>query len=127
MELNIKEINYNEAKEISKWIYNEPYTMYSIDIGLGIKPNLCSKGLGFNFLCEGINFAKNKLLAKSIRLTVASFNKRAIKVYKRAGFEKVHSFERITETERTDFQVMIKKNYMRERCNIIYNFNYYQK
>ncbi len=48
-------------------------------------------------LSEGINFTKNKLLAKSIRLTVASFNKLAIKVYKRAGFEKVHSFERITE------------------------------
>ncbi|MDV4152285.1 GNAT family N-acetyltransferase [Clostridium sp. AL.422] len=163
MELNIKKINYKEAKEISKWIYNEPYTMYSmdgsddcideilnemyfsafdkennligyycfgesakvptgnefgvydckdsIDIGLGIKPILCGQGLGLKFLCEGINFAKNKLLAKRIRLTVASFNQRAIKVYKRAGFVKVHSFERIAEAGRTDFQVMIKELY----------------
>ncbi|MCF0147375.1 MAG: GNAT family N-acetyltransferase [Clostridium sp.] len=161
MELNINKTNYNEAKEISKWTYNEPYAMYSmedsdscidelisemyfsasdkynnligyycfgesaqvpagnkfgvydckdsLDIGLGIKPSLCGQGLGFEFLTEGISFAKNKLLAKKIRLTVASFNERAIKVYEGAGFEKVHSFERITETERTDFQVMIKE------------------
>lgn len=31
MELNIKKINYDEAKEISKWIYSEPYGIYSMD------------------------------------------------------------------------------------------------
>lgn len=85
------------------------YCKDSIDIGLGIKPNLCKQGLGFKFLSEGINSAKNKLFAKKLRLTVASFNEGVIKVYSRAGFEKVHSFERITETGRTYFQVMIKE------------------
>lgn len=31
MELNIKQMNYNEAKQISKWIYKEPYSIYSMD------------------------------------------------------------------------------------------------
>lgn len=25
MELNIKKMNYEEAKQISKWVYKEPY------------------------------------------------------------------------------------------------------
>lgn len=161
MDVTIKHMNYDEAKQISKWIYKEPYSIYSMDgsdncinellngtyfsvfdkennligyycfgesaqvpvgnefevyrcnditdIGLGIKPNLCGQGLGLEFLSNGLNFAKNKLSAKGVRLTVATFNQRAIKIYKRAGFEKVHSFERISETGKINFWVMIKE------------------
>lgn len=158
MELNIKQMNYNEAKQISKWIYKEPYSIYSMDesdscinellngyysvsdgennligyycfgesaqvpagnlfgvydikditdIGLGIKPDLCGQGFGTNFLYSGLDFARNKLSAKEFRLTVANFNKRAIKVYERIGFKKVDSFERISEFGKTEFEVMI--------------------
>lgn len=31
MKLNIKQMNYEEAYEISKWIYQEPYSIYSND------------------------------------------------------------------------------------------------
>jgi RimJ/RimL family protein N-acetyltransferase len=31
MKLNIKQMNYEEAKQISKWIYKEPYSIYSMD------------------------------------------------------------------------------------------------
>jgi len=159
MELNIKQMNYDEAKEISKWIYKDSYSIYSMDesddcinellngqyfsvsdrennlvgyycfgesaqvpignqfgvydskdftdIGLGIKPDLCGQGLGFNFLNSGLDFARNKLWAKGFRLTVAAFNQRAIKVYQRIGFKKVNSFERISESGKIEFLVMI--------------------
>ncbi|MCM1989017.1 GNAT family N-acetyltransferase [Oceanirhabdus seepicola] len=159
MELNIKQMNYDEAKEISKWIYEESYSIYSMDdsedcinellnghyfsvsdrednlvgyycfgaaaqvpvgnqfgvydskdftdIGLGIKPNLCGQGLGLKFLNRGVDFARNKLSAKEFRLTVAAFNQRAIKVYQRIGFKKVNSFERISESGRIEFWVMV--------------------
>jgi Acetyltransferases len=159
MELNIKQMNYNEAKQISKWVYKKPYSIYSMDgsdncidellngtyfsvsdrennllgyycfgesaqvpvgnqfgvydcnditdVGLGISPNLCGQGLGLKFFNSGLDFARNKLSAKGFRLTVAAFNQRAIKVYQRAGFEKVNSFERKMETGKIDFLVMI--------------------
>lgn len=159
MELNIKQMNYNEAKQISKWIYKEPFSIYSMDesdscinellngyyfsvsdkennligyycfgesaqvpagnqfgvydckditdIGLGIKPNLCGQGLGFDFFNSGLDFARNKLSAKVFRLTVATFNKRAIKVYQRLGFQKIDSFESISDNGKIEFGVMI--------------------
>lgn len=159
MELNIKRMSYDEVKQISKWVYKEPYSIYSMDgsdncigellnenyfsvsdkngyligyycfgapaqvsagnqfsvydfkditdIGLGMSPNLCGQGLGLKFFNSGLGFASNKLSAKRFRLTVATFNQRAIKVYQQAGFEKVNSFERISETGKIDFWVMI--------------------
>ena len=44
-----------------------------------------------------------------MRLTVAAFNERAIRVYERAGFKKVNSFERVSEHGKMEFLVMILK------------------
>ncbi len=57
-----------------------------LDIGLGLNPLLCGNGLGSEFLMECISFGKQRFNASNIRLTVASFNQRAIKVYERIGF-----------------------------------------
>ncbi|CAM4332867.1 acetyltransferase [Bacillus manliponensis] len=57
-----------------------------IDIGLGMKPQLTGKGLGEQFLHTGIDFAERKFQPKQLRLSVASFNKRAIRLYENAGF-----------------------------------------
>lgn len=58
-----------------------------LDIGLGLNPTLCGNGIGSRFLKDGISFAKEKFNINSYRLTVASFNKRAIKTYERVGFK----------------------------------------
>ena len=152
-------MNRGKAEQISKWIYEEPYSIYSmdesdndikellngyyysvsdmennligyycfgesaqvpvgnqfgvydsrdiIDIGLGIKPNLCGQGLGLDFFSKGLDFARNKLSAKGFRLTVASFNERAIKVYERSGFTKVNTFKKVSKNEEIEFWVMI--------------------
>ena len=159
MGLNIKQMSYDNAKEISKWVYKEPYSIYSMDesddcinellngeyfsvsdkdnnlvgyycfgksaqvpvgnkfgvydlkdiadIGLGIKPDMCGKGLGFRFLSGCLDFARNAQSTKDFRLTVAAFNQRAIKVYERAGFKKVSSFERISDSGKIEFWVMV--------------------
>lgn len=59
-----------------------------LDIGLGLKPELCGNGYGLGFLESGLNFASNKFSKDKVRLTVARFNQRAIKVYRKVGFKK---------------------------------------
>lgn len=72
-----------------------------LDIGLGLMPNLTGKGLGssyFSYILHSINSSL------PLRLTVATFNKRAIKLYKNAGF--ISNFKFYSNDK--EFQTMIK-------------------
>lgn len=62
------------------------YPQGPLDIGLGLRPDLCGLGLGAPFVEAGMKFARESLLAGELRLTVAGFNLRARKVYERCGF-----------------------------------------
>ncbi len=64
----------------------------AIDIGLGMRPDLTGRGLGEAFLLAGLRFARETYAPQAFRLTVATFNRRAIRVYERAGFEPVETF-----------------------------------
>jgi RimJ/RimL family protein N-acetyltransferase len=64
----------------------DAYNPEMLDIGLGMTPNLCGKGEGYSFMKSGLDFAKNEFNAKQFRLTVATFNIRAIRVYEKIGF-----------------------------------------
>lgn len=58
-----------------------------IDIGLGMKPDLTGKGMGEIFFQAGITFATKEFNSKLFRLSVATFNIRAITLYKNIGFK----------------------------------------
>ena len=63
-----------------------------LDFGIGMKPNLCGKGLGEAFMVEVIKELRKE--GKPLRLTVLSFNTRAIKLYQKLGFKEVQQFKR---------------------------------
>ena len=78
----------------------------SVDIGLGMKPELTGRGMGLDFFKAGLDYAISKYNPKEITLSVATFNERAVKVYKKAGFESVKTFMQDTNGSRFEFLKM---------------------
>ncbi len=66
------------------------------EIGLGLRPDLTSHEVGEPFVRTCLRFASAALRAQSYTLGVAAFNRRAITVYERAGFQEVECFEHFT-------------------------------
>jgi len=66
------------------------------EIGLGLRPDLTGHGLGESFVRTCLRFAAVALEAQRYTLAVAAFNRRAITVYQRAGFQEVERFEHFT-------------------------------
>lgn len=78
----------------------------TIDIGLGMRPNLTGNGSGLEFLKAGIEFAESKYTPQKIILSVSTFNQRAIKVYRKIGFEEVDTFMQNTNGDSFEFLKM---------------------
>lgn len=80
-----------------------------IDIGLGMEPSLTNKGNGNVFFKFIVQCVKSKHTNKNIRLSVASFNKRAITLYSHHGFVEHGVFT--NKSSSLDFIVMLLKLY----------------
>ncbi|WP_409290285.1 GNAT family N-acetyltransferase [Peribacillus sp. SCS-37] len=81
------------------------YEAGCIDIGLGMRPELTGKGKGKEFLSFVISSIQKKYEAMPMRLTVAAFNLRAVRLYENLGFVKRNVFNRGD----LEFIVMVKK------------------
>ena len=64
----------------------------TVEVGLGLRPDLTGRGLGLSFLLAGLEFARERYAPAQFRLAVAAFNQRAIRVYERAGFRQGESY-----------------------------------
>jgi ribosomal-protein-alanine N-acetyltransferase len=76
---------HDDDGELIGFYYYEPNGDV-LDYGLGLRPDLVGGGLGLEFFRNGLEFGRARYRPKQIRLYVAAFNGRAIKVYERAGF-----------------------------------------
>jgi len=81
----------------------------SLEIGLGLRPDLTGDGLGLAFVEAGIQFAEKRFGARSLTLAVAEFNQRAVTVYRRAGFEVVGYYQHETNGGTHPFVKMARK------------------
>ena len=60
----------------------------TVDVGLGLRPDLTGAGMGLDYLLAGLEFARERFSPTRFTLAVATFNERAIRVYERAGFRR---------------------------------------
>lgn len=79
----------------------------TIDIGLGLRPDLTGQNKGYTFLTMGMNYIIEHFSPSFISLAVATFNKRAIKVYRKAGFQETTTFIQSTNGGEFEFVIMI--------------------
>jgi [ribosomal protein S18]-alanine N-acetyltransferase len=80
--------------------YSEP----AVDVGVGLDPKLTGQGFGNEFLSFILNELEGLHIHSTLRLTVAKFNKRAIKLYENIGFSMKSEFK----TENNIFITMVK-------------------
>lgn len=88
-------------------VEKEPYEPGFLDIGLRLRPDLCGKGLGEAYVKAGLEFGKARFGSERFRLSVAAFNQRAVKVYKKCGF--VFAREVTNSYYKNKFYIMVRR------------------
>lgn len=87
----------------------EPGEPRQVEIGLGLRPDCTGKGLGQAFVEAGLKFAAEKFNPATFCLSVATFNKRAIRLYTRLGFIPDGVFINPTNGGQYEFLSMVKR------------------
>jgi len=84
--------------------YTEPP---ALDVGLGMRPDLTDGGRGLKFFRAILAAGECRYDPPRFRLTVATFNERAQRVYERAGFCSCVTFRRGGERDALEFLLML--------------------
>jgi len=80
----------------------------TVDVGLGLRPDLTGRGLGARFLEAVLAEARSRHAPDRLTLSVAAFNRRAITVYERAGFAEVARRQHATNGGVHEFVMMAR-------------------
>ncbi|MFS0559968.1 GNAT family protein [Terribacillus sp. 179-K 1B1 HS] len=72
------------------------YEKEEAEIGFGIRPDLTGQGLGQSFVSFLVEAVDEMYQPERVSLSVAAFNKRAITVYERVGFQRTEQFDQFT-------------------------------
>lgn len=78
----------------------------SLELALGMRPDLTGRGNGTAFLESGLAFAIKQYQPRHIELAVATFNERAIRLYTKSGFEPIERFQQETNGGSFEFVKM---------------------
>ena len=82
------------------------YGTPALDLGLGVHPDLTGQGHGSEYVNAVIDFAYATYAPERLRVTIAAFNGRALRVWGKAGFQVTQKFR--GGWDNTDFMIMIK-------------------
>lgn len=75
------------------------YRADALDFGGGLRPDLTGRGFGSAWMTAGLDFARSTFAPPAFRVTVAAFNRRALRLCRKAGFQAFDSFARSSDDE----------------------------
>ena len=82
------------------------YDSSALDTGGGLRPDLTGKGLGRQAIQTGLDFGREQFAPAAFRVTVASFNIRALRVVMALGFARTGSFPATTDGR--SYEILIR-------------------
>ena len=96
--------NFGDDARVPGFAYSDA----ALDVGVGLRPDLTGHGLGIHFVRAALDFARREYGAQSLRVTVAAFNRRALRLTRALGFGEVGRFARTDRRgARTEFVVLL--------------------
>lgn len=75
--------------QVPGWEYDDA----ALDTGGGLRPELTGRGLGREVVSAGLAFGRSRWAPAAFRVTVASFNTRALRTVEALGFRRVGRFD----------------------------------
>lgn len=84
------------------WEYDET----ALDTGGGLRPDLVGQGLGRRAIATGLAYGRARFAPAAFRVTVASFNTRALRTVESLGFERVGRFDAARDGR--SFEVLVR-------------------
>lgn len=88
--------------QVPGWAYNDQ----ALDTGGGLRPQLLGQGLGRHAISAGLAFGRAQFTPQAFRVTVATFNARALRVVESLGFQRVGRFDAASDGR--SFEVLIR-------------------
>ena len=82
------------------------YSVDALDIGMGVRPDLTGRGLGTTFAAAVTDFALGQYALQQLRVTIATFNKRAQRVWEKLEFKKISEFH--SEKSNVPFVILVR-------------------
>ncbi len=88
--------------QVPGWEYDDS----ALDTGGGLRPELTGQGLGRAVVSAGLDYGRSHYAPSAFRVTVASFNARALRTVESLGFERVATFKAARDAR--DFVVLVR-------------------
>lgn len=111
--IEIAKMTQHQAEEIvDTWKHEGIYQFYDmtedpdVEPGLGLKPEYTGKGFGKSFVNIVVDFLISNYHLLKINLSGVSFNRRAIRCYKKWGFRKTGVIQQLSNVSLYEFVTM---------------------
>jgi len=88
--------------QVPGWEYDDS----ALDTGGGLRPELVGRGLGRDAIAAGLAFGRAVFAPAAFRVTVASFNARALRTVESLGFARVGRFDATRDGR--GFEVLVR-------------------